>query len=146
MTREEFDQKWAGVPSEHTSECGVMLGTCECTCGHQARRRERQLDEISIGREERAATEEARIRSWRRRAQQKSILRNLTGLVCLGALASVGHGGLGISIDLLTIWVGVKTFGWWACAYGMLPSNWLDPGDATRGFRGWAKSMVVGIH
>lgn len=143
MTREEFDRKWANVPEEHAADCGVLLGTLSCTCGHQIRRRQRLADEGTIGAEERTAIRNRRELDSRRREQARSVVRNVVVLMFSGIFVAALPWFAG---GILALWFGMKTFGWWACAYGLLPSNWLEPGDAARGPLGWLKAMVVGIH
>lgn len=119
MTREEFDRKWAKMPTAHAPGCDFTEWEL-CTCGFHAARAVRSSDLFEIERAEQRVIDEAVYKKRRLKERRERIARK----VVMGVLLYVvGAGHPWVAISVLLGWVSVVSFFWLIEAHGPLYSN-----------------------
>ena len=106
--------------------------------------RERARDEASIDVHLHHAEERAHYERALQKARRRHLRRTIVGLTFLAAEALWIDAW--VALLVLTLWGAAKTFDWWSRAYGLLPSHWLDPGNAQQGFAGWVRALLWGVY
>jgi hypothetical protein len=119
VTRDDFERKWATIPTEHAPGCDFMEWEL-CTCGFHAARAVRAHDLFEIERAERRAIEEAAYKTRRRKERLERFARKV---VFFSGLFWLGTYHPWIAIAALSAWLSVWTLFWLVEAHGPLYSN-----------------------